>query len=85
MDNIETYMYRIKDSSTDTHKSFHNIFWSIGNGKVLNLIITHLYCTKYNEINIFHSVVQKHALCTGSHKRFLIHHGICFETAGNVL
>ena len=35
------------------------------------------YCTKYNEINMYHSDVQKHVLCIGSHKSFLIHYGLC--------
>ena len=31
---------------------------------------------------MFHSVVQKHASYTGSHKRFPIYFGLYLETAG---
>ena len=41
-----------------------------GEGKFLKRIITYLYSTVYNEINIFHSVAQKHVLHIGSHKNF---------------
>ena len=35
-------------------------------------ILTSLYCTKYNEIHVCHSDVQKYISYTRSQKRFLI-------------
>ena len=42
--------------------------------KILILIVNFCtrYCIKYNEIDMFHSDVQKHLSYTGSHKRFLV-------------
>ena len=37
-------------------------------GKILKIILTYLYCSKYNDINICHSDVQKHVPYTGSQK-----------------
>ena len=45
---------------------------------------TYIYCTKYDEINISHSCVQKHVLYTGSHKRFFMYYRLFLETAGDV-
>ena len=39
-------------------------------GNFLKRILTYLYCIKYNEINMYHSDVQKNILCAGSHKSF---------------
>ena len=47
----------------------------------LKRILANLYCTKYDEINIFHSDVKNHVPYTGSHERFLIYYGIGLETA----
>ena len=53
-------MYGAKDSSIEVQKStpIHYDLW--GGGKFLKHIITYLCCTKYNEINLCHSDVQKH-------------------------
>ena len=48
------------------------------------------YCTKYNEINMYHSDIQKHVsfenglnimyfLCTDSHKNFPMHYNLWGE------
>ena len=49
----------------------------------LKRILTYFYFTKYNEISLRHSDVQKHVSYTGSRKRFLIYYnyGLCLETA----
>ena len=72
----------IKISYTGSYISFpiHYGLW----GGFLKRIVTNLPPTKFNEINIFHSDVQKHTSYTGSHKRFVIYYGLCLETAGNV-
>ena len=64
------------------HKSFpiHYRLW----GEFLKHILSNLYSTIYNEVNICHTDVQKHLSYTGSHKRFLIYYELCLETAGNV-
>ena len=67
---------------TSFHKSFP-IQYTYGKEN-LKRILTYLYCTKYNEINAFHLVIQKYVSYTGSHKRFLMQYGLCFEMAGNV-
>ena len=41
-----------------THK-FSNTFRPMV-GDFLKLFVTYLYCTKYKEVKVFHSVVQKH-------------------------
>ena len=41
-------------------------------GKIVKNSLTNLYCTKYNEITICRSDVQKHVSYTGSRKKFLI-------------
>ena len=83
MGSIKNDMYGTKGSLTDTYKSFP-IHFGLGGGEFLMLIVTYLYCAKYNKINIFHSVVQEHVSYTGSHKNFLIYYGLCLETAGYV-
>ena len=83
MDSIKSDAYRTKGSFTET-KKFSNVFWSMGGEEFLKLIVTYFYFTKYNEMNIVHSVVQKHVLYTGSHKRFLVYYGLCLVTAGYV-
>ena len=60
------------------------LFIAAYGGKFLKRIIINLPPTKDNEINIFLTDVQNHVSYTGSYKRFLIHFGLCFETAGNV-
>ena len=55
------------------HTIFFYTLWSIGGRECLNSIETDLYITKYNEINKFHSGVQKHVSYTRSHKSFLIY------------
>ena len=84
MDNIENDMNGTKGSFTEIHKRFPVHFGLLGEGKFLKLILTYLYCTKYNKINIFHLVVQEHVSYTGSHKRFLIYYRLYFEMARNV-
>ena len=72
------------NSITGSHK-FSNTLRHIGGGG-LKRILAHLYCIKYNHINICHLGVHKHVpmknglnimyfLYTGSHKSFLIHYG----------
>ena len=75
-------MYGVKSSSREVHKSFpiHFGVWR----KFLKRIVINLSPTKDNEINIFHSDVQNLISYTGSYKRFLIHFGLCLETAGYV-
>ena len=65
-------MHGIKDSFTETHKIFPVHYGLWGGEGVLKFIETHLYCTKYNEIKMIHSIVQNHVSCRVSHKRFLI-------------
>ena len=38
------------------------------------LIVMHLHCGKYNEINVFQSVAQKHVLYGGSQKKLPINY-----------
>ena len=52
--------------------------------KCLKLILTHLDCTKCNEINIGHSDLQKHVSDTVSHKGFLIYYGFFLKTVENI-
>ena len=65
-------------------QKFSDALWLTGGGG-LKRILTHLYSTKYNEINIFHSGAQKHVSYTGSHEGFLIYYRLWMETAGNVI
>ena len=83
MDRIENDMYGTKCSFTETHKNFQ-IHLSIGGMKFLKFIVAYLYCTKYNEIKYFYSVVQKHVSYTGSHKRFPRYYRLYLEMAGYV-
>ena len=62
MDRIENGMFTINGSSAVAHKSFpmhYGIVIAPQGGKFLKRILTHLYCTKYNEINACDSYVQK--------------------------
>ena len=64
------------------YRSTQKFFDALGvEDEILKYILTYLYCTKYNEINIYHTDVKKNVSCTGSHKRFLIYYGLCLETA----
>ena len=45
-------------------------------GEVLKFVVTHLYCTKYIEIDTFISVIQKNVSYVESHKRFLMYYGL---------
>ena len=54
-----------------------------GDEKFLKRIVANLPSPKCNEINLFHSDLQKHALHTGSPERFVRYYGLCLETAGN--
>ena len=83
MDRIEIGTYKTNGLSTETRKSFPDTFQHIWR-RFLKCILTYLYCTKCNEINICHLDVQKHVSYTGSHKIFLMYYGLCFGTAGNV-
>ena len=65
-------------------QKFSKILRSKGGGVIKKRILYYLYCTKYDEINISHSVVQKYATYTGSYKIFLIYYGLRLETARNV-
>ena len=51
--------------------------------KFLKRIVINLPSTKDNEINVFHSDVKNHVPYTGPYKRFLIHYGLCLQTAEN--
>ena len=84
MNSIENDMYGAKSSSTEIHKSFPIHFGLWEGMEFLKFLVRYLYCSKYNKINIFHSVLQKHVSYTGSHKRFLKYYGLCLETAGYV-
>ena len=66
---------------TGSNKSFRCIAatWR----KNLKRILTYLHWAKYNKINLFHKVVEKYVSYTRSLKRFLVHYGLCFKTAGN--
>ena len=66
-------IYGTKGSSTETHKNFV-IHFDLTAGKFLKLIVTCLHCIKYNEINKFNSVVEKHVLYIGSQKRCLLYY-----------
>ena len=66
------------------------VFWYISTyrGEGLKFIVTHLYCTKYNEINVYaiqicksmfslkNSINTINILHTGSHKSFPLHYGL---------
>ena len=69
---------------TGSRKSFPIHFGLWEGEDFLKRIVINLAPTKYNEINIFHSGVQKYVSHTGSHKRFLIYYEQNLETAGNV-
>ena len=58
MNRIENGMDTTNGLSTETHKIFRYI--TAYGGKCLKPILTYLDCTKYNEINISHSDLQKH-------------------------
>ena len=58
--------------------------------KILKLILTNFYCSKYHEINIHHSDMYKHVsyekwfycvniLYAGSHSGFPMHMSLCEE------
>ena len=57
MDGIENGIYWIKVCQ-QSNKCFP-IYYSVW-GKFLKSILTYLYCCEYNEINKYHSDVQKH-------------------------
>ena len=60
MDRIENGVFRTYGWSSETHKSFLMDYglWEEKDGiNVLKHILTHLYCTKYNEINRRHSSI----------------------------
>ena len=87
MNCIENGMYANNGFSTEAHKNFP-IHYGLCGKKILKRILTYLDCTKYNEINIGHSHIQKHVFyrkndiksanikCTGSHKSFHIHYSL---------
>ena len=55
---IENSMYGAKGSYADIHKSFP-IRYGFGRGReFLKRILT--FCTKYKEMNVCHSDIQKH-------------------------
>ena len=70
-------IYRDAQKNSDT-------LWPTGGGEFLKRNFTYLYCTKYNENNMYNLDAQNLASYKGSHKSFLIHYGICFEIAKNV-
>ena len=75
-------MYSISTTSilyTGSLKSFPNLC-----GNSLKYILLYLYCINYNEINIYHSGVQKHVSHTGSHRRLVIYYGLQLKAPGNV-
>ena len=51
--------------------------------KFLKHVVIKLPHSKDNEINVLLSDVQNHVPYTGPHKRFLMHYGLCLETAGD--
>ena len=59
MDRIEIGTCRANDSSTKTHKSFP-IRYNLWRENIYSVLLTYLYCTKYNEISVCHSDIQKH-------------------------
>ena len=86
MDHIENYMNRDKGSSTETQKNvlIHKGLWR---REFLKLLLTYLYCTKYNKINICYSSYKSilpmkndiniiNILHIGSHKSFLTHYSL---------
>ena len=83
MKRIENVMYGVKCSFTEAHKSFP-IHYGVWGGGFLKRIVINLPPTKDNEINMFHSDVQKNVSYTRSHKRFLIYYGLSLETVGYV-
>ena len=52
-------------------------------GKFLKRILTNLPPTKCNEINIFHSDIQKYVSYKMIRQKISIYYGLCLETAGN--
>ena len=58
MDLIENGMHGSKGSSTEIDKSFPDTLWPVEG--FLKHILTHLYCTKCNEIKMYHSNFHKH-------------------------
>ena len=58
MDYIENGLYRIKDWSTEMHKSFP-IHWPMEE-KHLKHILTYICWAKYNEINKCYLNIQNH-------------------------
>ena len=58
MNRIENGTYAINDLSSETHKSFP-IHYGLWEEKSLKHILAYLDYTKYNEINISHSLTQK--------------------------
>ena len=58
MNRIENGIYTTNGLSTETHKRFSDTLQAIG-GKCLKRILKYLYWTKYNEIKICHSDIQK--------------------------
>ena len=71
--------YRMNGNKNDMYGT-KDRFRLIEGGGFLKLNVAYFYCSKYKEINTFHSVVQKHDSYAGSHKRFLIYYGLCLET-----
>ena len=68
MNRIESGIHTTNSLSTETHKSFP-IHYGL-RGKSFNRILTYLYCTKYNEINISYSDIQKHFPIKKSYKKY---------------
>ena len=68
-------MFPIKNVINSMNILFTYKFFPLHYGlrrEILKRILTYLYCTKYNEIKIYHLDVQKHVLYTGSYKKILI-------------
>ena len=84
----EKFMYNANGSSTEKDNFFVVVVVALRlmGERFLKRILT--YCTKYNEINICHSYIQKHVsyekwlnniciLYIGSNKTLPIHYGLC--------
>ena len=59
MDHIENGMYAPNGSFTEAHKTFP-MHYGLWEGGMFNVYFNIFNCTKYSEINIGHSDVQKH-------------------------
>ena len=80
------YVFHVRYSMIPVRKQKKNsnTLWPMGEGEFLQRILTHLYRTKYNKINIGDSNVQTRISCAESFNFFLIYYGLRLETVGNI-